>query len=351
MGELLTFPGLGLEFYLNREAFHIGNYAIAWYGIIMAVAFLAGICYVMLRTKHFGLDGDRVIDVLLVAVIGGIIGARTYYVAFSWNEYKDNVMNVFKIWEGGIAIYGGLIGAVIVGLLMCKYRKVRILPMLDLAAGGVIIGQAIGRWGNFVNIEAFGANTSLPWGMAGPAIERYLTSNQAELAKYGVAVDPTMPVHPTFFYESVWCLIGFIVIALYTKYRRFDGELVLLYVAWYGAGRFVIEGLRTDSLMLGSIRVSQMLSLLGVIAAIVIWFLVRARIKRENNPEYLKLYVHTEEAEMIRQGTFYTKKDAAQPAADAEDKAEILKEEPIGESEQEQQTDDKKADDNNGSNS
>ena len=327
MGELLTFPGLGLEFYLSRVAFTIGGMSIAWYGIIMAVGFLVGICYVMLRVKEFGVDSDRVIDVLLVSVIGGIVGARLYYVLFSWDEYKDNLIDIFKIWHGGIAIYGGLIGAVIVGLIMCRVRKVRILPMCDLAAGGVIIGQAIGRWGNFVNIEAFGSNTTMPWGMAGPAVERYLTAHQEQLAAAGVVVDPSMPVHPTFFYESMWCLVGFLLIAFYTKRRRFDGELVLLYGAWYGLGRFFIEGLRTDSLMLGNVRVSQIVAAASVITCVVLWFVVRGKIKRSADPEYLKLYVHTEEAELIRKGEFYAKPDlpeeetGEQPEEPAEEKA------------------------------
>ncbi|MEG2372215.1 MAG: prolipoprotein diacylglyceryl transferase [Hydrogenoanaerobacterium sp.] len=309
MGELLTFPGLGLEFHLNRIAFQVGSYSIAWYGVIMAIAFLVGISYVMLRTKQFGLDGDRVIDVLLVSVIGAVIGARIYYVAFSWADYKDNLIDVFKIWEGGIAIYGGLIGGVIVGLIMCHFRRVRVLPMLDLAVGGLIIGQAIGRWGNFINIEAFGANTAMPWGMAGPVIENYLTRNAEKLAGFGVIVDPSMPVHPTFFYESVWCFLGFIAIALFTKRRRFDGELVLLYAVWYGCGRAIIEGLRTDSLMLGKFRVSQMLSIIAVLVAVTLWIIIRNKIKKANDPEYLKLYVKTDEAAQILSGSFYEKKE------------------------------------------
>ena len=331
MGELLTFPGLGLEFRLSRVAFEIGGLSIAWYGIIMAIGFLVGICYVMMRTKEFGVDSDRVIDVLLVSVIGGIIGARLYYVAFSWDEYKDNLIDILKIWHGGIAIYGGLIGAVIVGLLMCRARKVRILPMVDLAAGGVIIGQAIGRWGNFVNIEAFGSNTAMPWGMAGPAVERYLTAHQEQLAAVGVAVDPTMPVHPTFFYESIWCLIGFLLIAFYTKRRRFDGELVLLYGAWYGAGRLFIEGLRTDSLMLGNVRISQAVALLSVVTCVIFWFVVRARIKKATDPEYMKLYVYSEEAELIRKGEFYAKPEKREEGEAADSKTAQAEEPERGE--------------------
>ena len=145
--------------------------------------------------------------------------------------------------------------------------KVRFVPAVDLAAGGFFIGQAIGRWGNFVNIEAFGGNTSLPWGMSSSVITSYLTEHEAELEALGMNIDPNMPVHPTFLYESIWCLLGFLFLAWYTKRRKFDGELILIYMMWYGAGRAVIEGLRTDSLMIPntSLRASQMLALAMVI--------------------------------------------------------------------------------------
>ncbi|TCL43554.1 prolipoprotein diacylglyceryl transferase [Harryflintia acetispora] len=314
MSETLSFPGLGLEFTLNRVAFSIGPLTVYWYGVIIALAFLAGITYVLLRVKHFGLDGDRVIDVILGGAIGSIIGARLYFVIFSWDQFRDNLWDIFNIRQGGIAIYGGIIGGFLAGLLMCRLRRVKALPMLDLAVGGLILGQAIGRWGNFVNIEAFGGNTSLPWGMTSPSIVNFLDANRTNLAGINMAVDPSMPVHPTFFYESVWCLLGFLFIAWYTRRRRFDGELLLIYSAWYGLGRAVIEGLRTDSLLIGTIRVSQLLAILCVIASVVIWGAVRSRINRSGDPEYLRLYVDTDEGQMILAGTFYQKKKKASDA-------------------------------------
>ena len=307
--ETLSFPGLNLEFTLRREAFSIGPFTVYWYGIIIALAFVAGIAYVLRRTKQFGLDPDRVVDVLLGSIVGGIVGARLYFVAFSWDLYKDDLLSIFKIWEGGIAIYGGLIGAFLVALLMCKLRKVPVRPMFDLAAAGIMLGQAIGRWGNFVNIEAFGGNTTLPWGMTSPSIVRYLTENQAALESIGMTVDPNLPVHPTFLYESLWCLVGFVLLAVYTKHRRFDGEIFLFYTAWYGIERFVVEGLRTDSLMIGRVRVSQILALLLFIASIAIWLTVRSRIRRSNDPEYLKLYVYSEEAQRMFGGKEKTGSD------------------------------------------
>lgn len=308
MSETLSFPGLGLEYTLNRVAFTIGPVTIYWYGIIVAAAFLAGICYALWRVKEFGIDGDRMIDVTIVGAIGGIVGARLYYVAFSWDQFKDEPMRIFMTWQGGIAIYGGIIGAFLFGLLMCRLRGVRMLPMLDLAAGGLILGQAIGRWGNFVNVEAFGGNTTLPWGMTSPGIVSYLRSHMEDLSAIHMDIDPSLPVHPTFLYESLWCFIGFIVIAVYTKHRRFDGELLLLYTAWYGLGRSVIEGLRTDSLLLGTIRISQLLAVLCVASALTVWVLVRSKIHRSADPDYLKLYVQTEEGQRVVAGTFYPPK-------------------------------------------
>lgn len=322
MTQMVSFPGLGIEeFSINRIAFTIFGHPIYWYGVIIALAFLLGITYILKRASTFGLDSDRVLDVVLGAAVGGIIGARIYYVVFSWEQYREHFADVFKIWEGGIAIYGGVIGGFLVGALMCRLRKVKFIPIADLAVGGLILGQSIGRWGNFVNVEAFGSNTSLPWGMASPSIVEYLTRHQAQLTAQGVAVDPSMPVHPTFFYESMWCLLGFLVIALFTKYRRFDGEITLLYAAWYGAGRAVIEGLRTDSLMWGKIRVSQALAILLVCASIVVWCVIRAKIKNAQNPDYLKLYVHTDEGQAIVNKTFYQPKneDAVQSTTESSD--------------------------------
>lgn len=272
MVQVISFPGLGIgDILLNRTAFTLFGLPIYWYGVIIALGFLLGIAYIMRRCPEFGLDSDRALDVLLGVAVGGIVGARLYYVIFSGQHYT--LMDILRVRDGGLAIYGGVIGGFLSGILMCRWRKVKFLPMADATVGGVILGQAIGRWGNFFNVEAFGSNTAMPWGMAGKPIADYLAAHQEQLAAQGIFVDPSMPVHPTFFYESMWCLAGFVVLALFVKRRRFDGEVALFYLAWYGAGRAVIEGLRTDSLMWGSFRVSQMLAVLLVLvsAALIVW--------------------------------------------------------------------------------
>ncbi len=270
MTQLIRFPGLGLEFQINPVAFSLGSFHIFWYGIIVTTGIFLSILYILRRSKQFGLDPDKLLDLAMFAVFAGIIGARIYYVAFSWDYYKDNLIDIFKIYEGGIAIYGGLIGGAIAVYYLCKRYQMRFLPVLDIAGTALLLGQGIGRWGNFVNVEAFGSNTTLPWGMTAPRITEYLMAVKDSLSKSGVIVDPAMPVHPTFLYESVWCLIGFGVLAWYTSRRKFDGELVLLYAIWNGSGRFVIEGLRTDSLMMGNIRISQLLAGLAVLASVAL---------------------------------------------------------------------------------
>ena len=293
--QTVYFPNLGWSFDLNPVAFSIGNLTFRWYGVLIAIGFLLALLYAFSRIKEFGLDSDRAIDVILAGTIGSIIGARAYYVIFQWSEFKDDPVSIFEIWNGGLAIYGGLIGAFLVGGLFCKLRKVKILPMFDLVCSALLIGQSIGRWGNFINVEAFGCNTTLPWGMTSASIKNYLAEHQAALEAIGMTIDPSLPVHPTFLYESLWSLIGFILIALYIKHRRFDGEIMLIYSGWYGLGRMFIEGLRTDSLMIGTLRVSQVLAGLLFVASLITWIVVRSRIKAQHDPEYLKLYALTDE--------------------------------------------------------
>ena len=314
----VSFPGLGLDFEVNRVAFSIGDLPVYWYGILIALGFILAILYVSRRAREFGVDADRMLDVILGGAIGGIVGARAYYVILQWDYYGQNLSQIFNTRSGGMAIYGGLIGGVLIGLLMCKIRRVKFMPALDLVVGGFLIGQGIGRWGNFVNIEAFGANTSLPWGMSSSVITDYLTQHEAELEAIGMDIDPNMPVHPTFLYESLWCLLGFAFIAWYTRRRKFDGELTLLYMMWYGAGRAVIEGLRTDSLMIPgtSLRASQVLAAAMVVVAAIIWIVKTSKVKK---PGGRQLFVDSEQGQLIARGEFYKKKaDAGQteePAA------------------------------------
>lgn len=305
MTEVVSFPGLGLEFELNRVAFSIGSVAFYWYGIIIAAGFALAIFYAMKKCRVFGLDADRVIDVVLGGAVGGIVGARLYYVAFTWDQYKDDLLSILDTRSGGMAIYGGIIGALLVGAVMCKIRHVKVLPMFDLTVGGFFIGQAIGRWGNFVNVEAFGGNTTMPWGMTSASITQYLTSQQKALSAIGMKIDPSLPVHPTFLYESIWCVIGFFVLQAVIKHRRFDGECTLFYCVWYGAGRFVIEGMRTDSLMIGALRVSQLLAVCGCLAAAVAWMTIRSKIRRMGDPDYMRLFVETDDGKAVLDGTYY----------------------------------------------
>ncbi len=292
----VVFEGLGLTFNIKRVAFTIGEITVYWYGVIIALGFLLAILYAIRNSPRFGLDPDRVIDVAIGSIIAGIIGARLYYVLFSFNDYKDDPISIFKIWEGGLAILGGVIGALIVAVFLCRWRKISFKATADMASIGLLVGQGIGRWGNYLNQEAFGTNTTLPWGMYSSETYVQLAMNQAKLAENGITVDPTLPVHPCFLYESLWCLLGCVLLYLYINKRRFDGEMILMYAAWYGFGRFFIEGLRVDSLMLGKIRVSQLLSALICIAAIVAIIIIRSKIKRNKDPEYLKLYCKTEES-------------------------------------------------------
>ena len=266
----VQFPGLGLEFTVNRVALSIGGFNIYWYGVIIAVGMLLALLYAFRNAVDFGIDSDRLVDVVAIGTVMAIVCARIYYVAMAPFEYQS-VWEMVDIRLGGIAIYGAVIGAFVFGGLAAKWRKVPLLPLFDLVALGFLIGQGIGRWGNFVNQEAFGTNTTLPWGMYSEGTKSYLQSVQVTLPA-GVTVDPSMPVHPTFLYESIWCLVGFVILALYVKHRRFHGQIFLMYAIWYGLGRGWIEGLRTDSLLIGNtgLRASQLVAYLSALVALIL---------------------------------------------------------------------------------
>lgn len=285
----VSFPKLGIGFDINNVAFSIFGFKVYWYGIIIALAVTLAIIYGLKKAKKAGLDSDRVIDVVIVGFIGGIIGARLYFVAFKFEDYKDNLLEIFDIRNGGLAVYGGLILAIIAGVIMCRIRKVKILPMLDIAGLGFLIGQGVGRWANFVNVEAFGSPTRMPWGMSSPLITAKLAG------QYPTPVGEELMVHPTFFYESVWCLIGFVLLHLLFNHRKYDGQIFFIYCAWYGAERFFVEGLRTDSLMVGPLRVSQLLSGIIVVAALAALVIMGIRVKENPRP----LYVDTDESKQL----------------------------------------------------
>ncbi len=328
MEKIVEFPGLGLTFSFHNS-FTIGPFKIAYYGVLIAFGLLLALIYAFRTFKKVGIDSDKAIDCILGGIIGGIVGARLYFVIFSWEDYGldfssfsafwDSFSRIFKIWEGGLAIYGGLIGALLVGLLIAKRKKICIPALLDVVGVGFLLGQGIGRWGNFFNVEAFGCNTTLPWGMTGPDIVQYLSQMQEKLSAIGVAVDPNVPVHPCFLYESIWCIAGFFLLAWYMKRRKFDGEVFLMYLAFYGAERFVVEGLRTDSLMIGALRVSQLLAAVLVIVSVVVIFVIRGKIKNNHDENYLKLFVLTPEGQAIAQketGRFFSFQKKEQDAED-----------------------------------
>ena len=275
MQHYISFPNLGWEFPLSDTLVSFtlfGNeFTIKWYGVLIAVGFLLAMLYGMKRAKEFDVDPDRMIDVALVATLMGFVGARLYYVFFNADtaEYLANPITILYIWEGGIGIYGGIIFAFLFGILMCRWRKVNVPGMCDLASLGFLIGQAFGRWGNFFNQEAFGGNTDLPWAMTGDVIASGVN---------GTGYDTTLPVHPTFLYESLWCALGFVLLHILSKKAyRFKGQLFCGYLVWYGVGRFFIESLRTDSLMLGTIRLSQLVAVLAVVGGSILFFVLRRR--------------------------------------------------------------------------
>ena len=277
----ISFPGLGIDGINPPRTlpFSIFGKEIYLYGLIIALGFLLAILYARRRVREFGTNFDLVTDAIMFAVPAAILCARIYYVAFRWDSYKDNPISALYIWEGGIAIYGGVIGAILGLLLFAKVKKQKLTPYLDLMALGLLIGQLVGRWGNFFNREAYGAeildNFFLRMGIAGSdGVVRYW--------------------HPTFLYESLWNLVGFVLLHFLSKRRKYDGQTFLQYVAWYGLGRVWIEGLRTDSLYLTgtSIRVSQLLAGVSFVLAVGAMLYIRLRKK----PDGSKLLVRRTQA-------------------------------------------------------
>lgn len=274
------FDGLGIDFDLPSVAFTLFGHDVRWYGVIIAFGFMLAVLYGGRMAYKWKMSLDGMTDVLIWGTIFGVICARAYYVIFEWSYYKAHLAEIPQIWNGGIAIYGGIIGALIGAVIGCKIGKINFPNLLDLGAIGLLIGQGIGRWGNFFNQEAFGVNTeTAPFRMWSYKIQETLNATADSLAAKGIDVDPSAPVHPTFLYESVWCILGFFILNhIVQKRRKFKGEVFMLYGVWYGLERAVVEGLRTDSLYVGdtTIRASQLLSIVIAVTfatALVICFI------------------------------------------------------------------------------
>ena len=287
------FEGLGIDFDVPSVAFTISSYSIHWYGIIIAFGFALAVLYGGRMAYKWKMSLDGMTDVLMWGTILGIICARAYYVIFEWSYYKEHLSEIPQIWNGGIAIYGGIIGAFIGAIIGCKIGKIDFRNLLDLGGLGLLIGQGIGRWGNFFNQEAFGTNTTTaPFRMWSLKIHDTLAASADTLAAKGMDVDPNVPVHPTFLYESVWCILGFFILNyIVHKRRKYKGEVFLLYGIWYGLERMVVEGLRTDSLYVANttIRVSQLLSAIIVVAFLVMHIINMVKLKKGTLPQRLSL--------------------------------------------------------------
>lgn len=285
--HMIGFEGLGIPpFEVNRVA--ISNLFgtgidIYWYAIIITSGLILAMIFAMTHAKKVGLTSDNIVDIVLWGVPTALIGARLYYVIFEPDRF-ESFADIINIRKGGLAIYGGVIAAFLTGYIYCKVKKINFLALFDLGALGFFIGQSIGRWGNFMNAEAFGGETSLPWGMS---------------------INGGAPVHPTFLYESLWNVIGFLLAYLYLrKFKKEHGEIFFFYLAWYGAGRTWIEGLRTDSLWWGNFRVSQVLAAITCVIGVILIILVRIGVwrkmldrieikRRQKNPTYVPVYKDT----------------------------------------------------------
>ncbi len=248
MTNIIGFPGLNLEFTINRVAFSVFGKDIFWYALIILTGFILGVLFVCIDAKKQGVNPDNIYDIAFWGLVIGVICARIYYVIFDPSSIDGNILNIFKIWEGGIAIYGGLIGAVATALVYCRKKKLATLKIFDLCAPGLLIGQIIGRFGNFVNAEVYGKATTLPWRMT---------------------INGGTGVHPLFLYESLWNLLGLIIILAFRKNKKTDGQIFSFYCLWYSFGRLFLEGMRQSEFILyvipNILGISQLVSLILII--------------------------------------------------------------------------------------
>lgn len=282
MNTSINFPNLGIHLSNVGKSISIGGFEIAYYGMIIACGMILGLCIAMWVAKKTNQNPDQYFDVALYAIPIALIGARAYYVIFSWDQYKDNLIHILYFREGGLAIFGGVIAAVITFYVYVKIKKQNFWLMADTACVGLVLGQIIGRWGNFFNREAFGGYTNGLFAMQLPLNAVRSSDVTQEMMEHLQTIDGVqyIQVHPTFLYESLWNIgVLLLLLLLFTKHKKFDGEIFLLYLAGYGIGRFWIEGLRTDQLLLPGIKlpVSQVLSAVVAIVSIAVILIQRKR--------------------------------------------------------------------------
>ena len=310
----ISFPGLGIgEFTIDKIAFSVGSLSVRWYGIILTLGILCGVLYAVYRAGHEGIRREDVLDYALWVVLLAVIGARLYYVLTTltdetgaWNYHS--LLDMIAIWKGGIAIYGAVLGGALGIILVSKVKKfdkTKILKMFDMIAPGVMLGQIIGRWGNFVNGEAHGVQTS----------ESFFLRMGLMGAADGARPNTVTYFHPTFLYESLWNLVGFVLINLFYRKKKYDGQILLMYLAWYGFGRMLIEGLRTDSLYIGVFRISQVVGFLCFVicTTLLVYFAVRNRRKDKDKEEYTPVY------ENLHGVTLRPKKSAAEQSQESDE--------------------------------
>ena len=290
----VTFGGINNVFDVSSVfcEFNIGGqlYSIKWYGVIIAFGLVLAALFGGRIAYTWKMDLSKMVDVLIYGMFGGIICARAYYVIFEWDYYSVHPAEIFQIWRGGLAIYGGIIGGLIAAFITCKLEKLNFYNLLDCAGMSLLIGQGIGRWGNYANQEAFGVFTNGNYGMMSDKVISYIEAHPELYGLEGVSDIPgyieenNLFVHPTFFYEFAWCMLGVLVLYIITrKFRKFSGQTFLCYGIWYGLERAVVEGLRTDSLYIGNtgLRVSQVLSVLIVVVCLVVLVVKLIKIRKK----------------------------------------------------------------------
>lgn len=282
--NIISFPNLGIhDLNINKVAISIFKLDIKWYGIILTLGIVAAVLYVYFKGKKFGVIDDDFLDIAIFTVISGILGARIYYVLTSLEDY-NSFSEVIAIWNGGLAIYGAIIGGAAAALIVLRMKKMNILKFFDALAPAVMLGQIIGRWGNFMNGEAYGSVKTFEF--FGRFFDISTSKNLPWIMQIGSGENAVL-CQPTFLYESLWNLVGFVLINIFYNRKKYDGEILIWYVTWYGFGRMFIEGLRTDSLYIGTIRISQLIGLLCFLCGAFLLILLKIKKYNKERPIYI----------------------------------------------------------------